>query len=207
MSLVLPIQGEHLLLLKDKLSGLPNAEHIRSTTLLPSFSKRWRLTEDHRIVSDTYDKTAISERKCQEWFQRFKSGVEDRHSGGREKVVVDAELEKIMGIARWSDCYVNTSADEYPWLKSHALSLVVRDQLGVIYYELLKPSQNNERHDKVVLQHGNARPPHVAKVVKKYIEALKWEILPHPPYSPDVAPSHFHLTHLAQRHTAWLTST
>nr|CDS25511.1 Mariner Mos1 transposase [Hymenolepis microstoma] len=32
--------------------------------------------------------------------------------------------QTIMEIARWSYCYVNTSADEYPWLKSHALRLV-----------------------------------------------------------------------------------
>nr|CDS31271.1 expressed protein [Hymenolepis microstoma] len=40
-------------------------------------------------------------------------------------------------------------------------------------------------------------------------ETLKWKILPHPPpYSPDVAPSgDFHLTHIAQWHTTWLTST
>nr|CUU00495.1 hypothetical transcript [Hymenolepis microstoma] len=59
-------------------------------------------------------------------------------------------------------------------------------------------------------QHANARPPHVAKLAeKKYLEMLKWQILPHPPpYSPDVAPSaDFHLSHHAQWHTAWLTST
>jgi len=90
------------------------------------------------------------------------------------------------------------------------------DQLGVVYYELLKPTetitgdryrtqlmrlsralkdkrpQYNERHDKVILQHDNARP-HVAKVVKTYLETLKWEVLPHPPYSLDVAPSDYHL--------------
>ena len=88
------------------------------------------------------------------------------------------------------------------------------DQLGV-YYELLKPKlkqsqavsvsnaidafepsierrpQYNERHDKVILQHDNAR--HVAKVVKTYLEMLKWEVLPHLPYSSDVAPSDYHL--------------
>lgn len=90
------------------------------------------------------------------------------------------------------------------------------DQLGVIYYELLKPNetitadryrrqliklsqalkdkrpQYAERHDKVILQHDNARP-HVANVVKNYLENLKWEVLPHPPYSPDIAPSDYHL--------------
>ncbi|KAG5322930.1 MOS1T transposase, partial [Pseudoatta argentina] len=35
--------------------------------------------------------------------------------------------------------------------------------------------------------------PHVAKPVKTYLETLKWEVLPHPPYSPDIAPSDFHL--------------
>ncbi|GBP12118.1 NADPH:adrenodoxin oxidoreductase, mitochondrial [Eumeta japonica] len=52
--------------------------------------------------------------------------------------------------------------------------------------------QYNERHDKVILQHDNARP-HVAKVVKIYLETLKWEVLPHPLYSPDVAPLDYHL--------------
>ncbi|EGI67885.1 Mariner Mos1 transposase, partial [Acromyrmex echinatior] len=34
---------------------------------------------------------------------------------------------------------------------------------------------------------------HVAKPVKKYLEGVKWEILLHPPYSPDIASSDFHL--------------
>ncbi|KAG5321176.1 MOS1T transposase, partial [Pseudoatta argentina] len=49
-----------------------------------------------------------------------------------------------------------------------------------------------QRYDKVILLHDNARP-HVAKPVKTYLETLKWEVLPHPLYSPDIAPSDFHL--------------
>jgi len=55
--------------------------------------------EAHRMLSNTYDEAAISERTCHEWFQRFKNGdfdVEDRHSGGREKVFEDAELEVLL---------------------------------------------------------------------------------------------------------------
>ena len=44
----------------------------------------------------------------------------------------------------------------------------------------------------MILQHDNARP-HVAKSVKTYLETLKLEVLPHPPYSPDIAPSDYYL--------------
>lgn len=90
------------------------------------------------------------------------------------------------------------------------------DQLGVVYYELLNPSetitgalyrtqlmrlsralkekrpQYYSRHEKIILLHDNARP-HVAAPVKKYLETLDWEVLPHPLYSPDIAPSDYHL--------------
>ena len=55
--------------------------------------------ETHRMLSNTYGKAAISERTCREWFQRFKNDdfdVEDRHSGGREKVFEVAELEALL---------------------------------------------------------------------------------------------------------------
>jgi len=48
------------------------------------------------------------------------------------------------------------------------------------------------RHDKIILLHDNARP-HVAASVKTYLETLKWEVLPHLPYSLDIDPSDYHL--------------
>jgi len=55
--------------------------------------------EAHRMLSNTYDETTISERTCRDWFQRFKNGdfdIEDWHDGGREKVFKDAELEALL---------------------------------------------------------------------------------------------------------------
>ena len=53
-----------------------------------------------------------------------------------------------------------------------------------------KRPKYEQRHEKVILLHDNARP-RVAKVVKKYLETLKWDVLP--PYSPNIAPSDYWL--------------
>ena len=55
-----------------------------------------------------------------------------------------------------------------------------------------KRPQYEQRHEKVILQYDNARP-HIAKPVKTYLETLKWEVISHPPYSPDIAPSDYYL--------------
>jgi hypothetical protein len=45
---------------------------------------------------------------------------------------------------------------------------------------------------KVILHHDNARP-HSARATQDRIQELQWELLEHPPYSPDLASSDFHL--------------
>jgi len=44
----------------------------------------------------------------------------------------------------------------------------------------------------VLLQHDNARP-HTARSTVATIQDLSFECLPHPPYSPELAPSDFHV--------------
>jgi len=114
--------------------------------------------------------------------------------------------EEIMGTL----CFNIDSQTEYSWKKTHVVYLVgsawcrvwvaqtERDHYGALYRtQLMKLSRAlkekpHSRHDKIILLHDNARP-HVAAPIKTYLETLKWEVLPHPPYSLDIAPSDFHL--------------
>ena len=45
---------------------------------------------------------------------------------------------------------------------------------------------------KVIMQHDNIRP-HTPRLTLEKIEKMGWEVLPHLPYSPDLAPSDYHL--------------
>ena len=62
--------------------------------------------------------------------------------------------------------------------------------------EQLHPSIRSKRRGLlskgVMLQHDNARA-HTANVTSSTITKLGWEVLVHPPYSPDLAPSDYHL--------------
>jgi len=48
-------------------------------------------------------------------------------------------------------------------------------------------------HRKGVLYHQDNAKPHTARMTLQVISSLGWELLRHPPYSPDFAPSDYHL--------------
>jgi len=53
----------------------------------------------------------------------------------------------------------------------------------------------------VCLLHDSPRP-HSAHVTTALLEKFKWDMLDHPPYSPDLAPSDFHLFLHQKKHLA-----
>jgi len=57
---------------------------------------------------------------------------------------------------------------------------------------LKKRPEHQKRQHKVIFLHDNA-PSHTAKSVRDTLEALSWEVLSHAAYSPDLAPSDYHL--------------
>ena len=52
--------------------------------------------------------------------------------------------------------------------------------------------QKRPHHGPVRFLHDNARP-HTAVRTRQNLLELDWEVLIHPPYSPDLAPSDYHL--------------
>ena len=48
------------------------------------------------------------------------------------------------------------------------------------------------KQDRVYFLHDNTRP-HVAKSMREKLLKFGWITIPHPPYSPDLAPTNYHL--------------
>jgi histone-lysine N-methyltransferase SETMAR len=76
---------------------------------------------------------------------------------------------------------------------------VYSEQLERVHEKLKTKEPALVTRKGVVLLHYNAKP-HVAKVTRETIIRLGWETLVHPPYSPDIAPSDYHLFHSLDNH-------
>lgn len=93
------------------------------------------------------------------------------------------------------------------------------DIRGIIYFELLPRNatvtaevycgqldrlrdaiaEKRPGMQDILFLHDNA-PPHTALVTRQKLTGFEWELLPHPPYSPDLAPTDYHLFRSLQNH-------
>jgi histone-lysine N-methyltransferase SETMAR len=133
-----------------------------------------------------------------------------------------AETESITNIhRRLTNVYGDMAVDKAPsavgqsdWHLQNmdrAMCLISRARTGVIlidvlhrdqtinsdvYVETLKKRFQRVRPHKgvtdVLLHHDSSRP-HTSLHTRKAITDLQWTVLPHPSYSPDLAPSDYHL--------------
>jgi histone-lysine N-methyltransferase SETMAR len=55
------------------------------------------------------------------------------------------------------------------------------------------------KQNGIYFLHDNARS-HIAKSTRENLFKLGWVRVPHPPYSPDVTPTHYHLFHSLSNH-------
>lgn len=109
-------------------------------------------------------------------------------------------------------------AQTTPKAESHQKKIMLSvwwDYKGILYFELLPRNQTinsnvyvqqlaklsdavQEKRAElanrkgVVFQHDNVKP-HTSLVTRQKLLELGWGVLSHPPYSPDLAPSDYHL--------------
>lgn len=132
---------------------------------------------------------------------------------GDEKWIVYNNIQR-----KRSWCKHNESAPTTSKADTHQRKVMLSiwwDYKGIIYFEIqprnvtinsniycqqltnLNEALQKKRPDLVnrkgiVFHHDNARP-HTSLVTQKKLLELGWDVLPHPPYSPDIAPSDYHL--------------
>lgn len=137
---------------------------------------------DRIITGDEKWVLYVNIRKRKQWLNRGQTPLPTPKDGIHPKKIMLCIWWDMRGVVHWEflDSNLTITADIYC------------QQLDRLHQELLhnRPSLINRKG--VILQVDNARP-HIARKTQQKIHQLGWEVLPHPPYSPDMAPSDYHL--------------
>ena len=130
------------------------------------------------------------DRNVRRWFKKFHEGeteLEDAERQGRPNVVVDEEFKEHVE--------ANTSVTVRQLSQELSISPATawRHLKGLNKVKKLEKWIPHELSEsQCLLLHDNAKP-HVSRFTVQHLNLLGYEILPHPPYSPDLSPTDYHL--------------
>lgn len=113
-----------------------------------------------------------------------------------QKAKVVESSGKVMATVFW-DCRGVLLVDYLP----RGETINAERYCGVLK-KLRRAIQNKRRgllSRKVLFIHDNARP-HAARATVNLLDQFRWDVFDHPPYSPDLAPSDFHLFPVLKGH-------
>ena len=126
-----------------------------------------------------YFKNVVRKRQ---WFDQGESPLPTPKIPRDQKKIMLSVWWDIKGILHYEFLETNETID----------SLIYSQQLITLNDKLFKMMSALFNKKKIFLLHDNSKP-HVSKNVSKTIKDLGFEILPHPPYSPDLVPSDYYL--------------
>ncbi|XP_064462425.1 uncharacterized protein LOC135373045 [Ornithodoros turicata] len=149
--------------------------------------------EIHRRLQAQYGHDTLSRSKAFEWCKRSRdcrTSVQDDpcRGGSHPSVRVPESIEVVERLIlkdRRLTCLDINSA--YSAINSTYYCQVLRD-----VHNSLKQKRPGLITQGVLHLHDNARP-HTAHLTTRTLQELRWKLSPHPPYSPELAPSDFHL--------------
>jgi len=150
-------------------------------------------TEIHRKITEVYGPQVMSRKSVSVWCTKFNSGresVEDEARSGRPISTSTAEtIDAVEKLLR---------SDRRLKIREMATQLdLPKTTVHEIVHEKLNFRKVCARW--VPKMHDNATP-HSAGKTKAWLEKYKWEVLEHPSYSPDLAPSDFFLFGPLKKH-------
>ena len=146
-------------------------------------------TKIHQRLLAQYGDNALSKTTVYEWIEKFKTGRTSlKHAEGAGRPSTSTSEEKIEQAQQMILAILEDFLEKGSTINSASYCDLLANRL--------KPAIRTKRQGllskKVLLQHDNARP-HVAKATIETINKLGFEVLEHPAYSPDLAPSDYHL--------------
>ncbi|EZA49217.1 Histone-lysine N-methyltransferase SETMAR [Ooceraea biroi] len=159
-------------------------EHFRHI-LFCYFRKGKNAVQAHKKLSDVYGEDALKLRQCQNWFTKFRSGdfnVKDAPRSGRPIEIDDDKLKALIDSNRrltTREIAENLNISKSS-VENHLKRLGYISKLDIWVRHELKEIHLTERID-------------ICDSLLKLWMGCVTMMLPYPPYSPDLAPSDYHL--------------
>ncbi|UYV78600.1 hypothetical protein LAZ67_16002110 [Cordylochernes scorpioides] len=184
-----------------------------------AFHQGQKAAEAARDICNVYGKGVIGEQAAQKWFAKFKNGDLDLEGMPRSGQPSEFDEEHLKVLLK-NDGYQTTSKNKARSSPTKVYDLRFLGLRSVLYWEMLERNatvnknlyiaqlhpmneaiqqKRPDRQGQIILLHDNARP-HVAQVVKATLQELECEVLQHPPYSPDLVPTNYHLFRFMSNH-------
>ena len=146
-------------------------------------------SEIHHRISLQYGEATVSKSTLYEWCKQFRDRRELMTSPTPKKFRARPSAGKVMGSV-FLDFRGFIHVDYLP--KGHTINAAYYQKVLKDVHAAIKRKRPGLITRGVIFQQDNARP-HTAQITMAVISQLGWEVIPHPPHRPDLAPSDFHL--------------